>query len=244
MTSELDNIAVVLMHTRDVRNIGGAVRAMKNTGLSQLRLVAPAPFAAEDITGIAHRSEDVLASMRVVPTLGEALADATYVVGTSARARGDLPARSDVRTLAAELRARAQRGRVALLFGPEDNGLDNAALDRCHALVRLPINPAYTSLNLAQAVLLLGYELWMAAPAQPAQPAASSQPATAADLEQCFAEAERALQAIQFFKSGSAPTMRALRQLLQRAEPQAREVALLTAIAREVQAFLRRTASQ
>lgn len=240
MTSELDNIAVVLMHTRDVRNIGGAVRAMKNTGLSQLRLVAPTPFAAEDITGIAHRSEDVLASMRVVDTLDEALADATYVVGTSARARGDLPSRTDVRALAAELRTRAQQGRVALLFGPEDNGLDNAALDRCHALVRLPINPAYTSLNLAQAVLLLGYELWMAQPAQPAA-ADAAQPATADALEQCFAETERALHAIQFFKSGSAPTMRALRQLLQRAEPQSREVALLTAIAREVQAFLRRT---
>ena len=225
---------------RDVRNIGGVVRAMKNTGLTKLRLVEPAPFDQADLTGIAHRAEDIVAQIETFSSLEAALADAHYVVGTSARARGDHLARSDVRVLASELRAQAVNQRIALLFGPEDNGLDNAALDRCHTLVRLPLDPTYPSLNLAQAVLLLAYEIWMAAPL-PAPTNELPTPATAGQLETLFAEAEHTLQAIAFFKSGSAPTMRTLRQLARRATLRDREAALLTAIAREVRAFLHRS---
>ena len=233
-----ENLIIVLHRPRDVRNIGGVVRAMKNTGLLRLRLVEPAPFDIADITGIAHRAEDVLARLEVFADLDAALADVHHVVGTSARRRGARQARSDVRALAVELRARAEQQTLALLFGPEDNGLDNAALDRCHTLVQLPLDPAYPSLNLAQAVLLLTYELWMAE----ASPAARSQalPASAGQLETLFVEAETALQAIGFFKAGSTPTMRVLRQLAQRAELHEREIRLFTAIAREVQAVLAR----
>lgn len=234
-----EHIIIVLHRPRDVRNIGGVVRAMKNTGLVRLRLVEPVSFDPADISGIAHRAEDVLAQMETFASLDAALADAHYIVGTSARARGDLLARSDVRVLASELRTRAERETIALLFGPEDNGLDNDALDRCHALVRLPLDPAYPSLNLAQAVLLLAYELWMAAP-QPTSLAIPPPPAPAGQVEVLFTETEAALRAIAFFKAGSAPTMRVLRQLAHRAELREREAALLTAIAREVQAFLQR----
>lgn len=234
-----DSIIVVLYRPRDVRNIGSVVRAMLNTGLARLRLVAPPAFAPEDVLGIAHRSEGVLARVEIFDTLDAALADATFVLGTSARARGEQPLRSDVRQLAHELRARAERETVALLFGPEDNGLDNAALDRCHTVLRLPINPAYPSLNLAQAVFVVCYELWMAGEPSPNEQQAV-QHASSGQLETLFHETEQALHAIEFFKSGSTATMRTLRQIAYRAELDEREAALLAAVAREVQRFLER----
>jgi TrmH family RNA methyltransferase len=240
----LDNFIIVLHQPRDVVNIGGVVRAMKNMGLRRLRLVAPAPFDPADIIGIAHRSEDILAVLGIYADLDAALADVTYVVGTSARPHADHPVwSSDVRALAPELPARATAGPVALLFGPEDNGLDNAALDRCHLVLRLPTDPTYPSLNLAQAVLLLLYELRMAVLVAAPSPPTAAAPATAAQLETLFATWEQALQAVEFFKTGRRTgIMRSLRSLFHRADPTGREVALLTAIAREVVQFLRRNA--
>ncbi len=238
-TQPLDQILVVLHQPRDVVNIGGVVRAMKNTGVSRLRLVAPAPFTPADITGIAHRSEDVLANTQVFPTLDEALADTSYVVGTTARVRGNHLVRSDIRALAPELLRRTAGGPVALLFGPEDNGLDNDALDHCHTIVSLPINPAYPSLNLAQAALLLLYELYSSAGSAVEQDALEA--ATTPQLETLFVASEQALSTIQFFKSGNAAhIMRELRQVAHKAALTPREASLLTAIAREVVAFLRR----
>lgn len=233
---------VVLHQPRDVRNIGAVVRAMKNMGFARLRLVRPAPFDPADIRGIAHRSDDILAALTVHDTLAEALADAAYVLGTSERAHPDRPTRADLRPLAGELHARASGGLVALLFGPEDNGLDSAALDRCHALLSLPTEPAYPSLNLAQAAMLLLYELRQAAPAAPPTPASPGPaPATQAEIDAAMAAIETALGAIDFAKSGNpAPAVRGLRALLLRAVPNRREAALVAAVAREVVRALRR----
>ncbi len=238
-----DHFIIVLHQPRDAVNIGGVVRAMKNMGFRHLRLVAPAPFDPADITGIAHRSEDILAALGLYASLDAALADVTYVVGTSARSHAEHPVHGDVRSLAPRLLAHAPAGSVALLFGPENNGLDNAALDRCHLVLRLATDPAYPSLNLAQAVLLLLYELRMATIAAVPSPPLPATPATAAQLETLFTTWEQALQAVEFFKSGQrVGIMRNLRNLFHRADPTGREVALLTAIAREVVQFLRRNA--
>ncbi len=236
----LDQFVLVLHQPQDVVNIAAVVRAMKNMGLRHLRLVAPAPFDPADVRGIAHRSDDILAALQIYSTLDAALADAVYVVGTSEHRHSKHPVRSDLRSLASELLQYAAAGPVALLFGPEDNGLDHAALDRCHIVLSLPSDPAYPSLNLAQAALLLMYELRVAALAAPPLPAVR-QPAPAANLETFFGAAEGALQAIEFFKSGSRePVMRVLRQLIYRATPDPSEIALLTAMARELRHFLRR----
>jgi len=226
-----DQLIVVLHRPRDVRNIGAVVRAMKNFGFRQLRLVQPAPFDPADLLGIAHRSEDLVGAIVQFPDLPAALADACYVLGTSERAH---PGRADLRPLAAELLARAAVGPVALLFGPEDKGLDSAALDRCNAVLTLPADPAYPSLNLAQAALLLLYELRMAAAGAPHPPPARLA-APAAELETLSAALSTALDAVGFVKSGDgAATMRRLRALLTRAEPDSAEAALLTAFAREI----------
>lgn len=239
-----EQFIVVLHRPRDVVNIGGTVRALKNMGFRHLRLVDPVPFAPADVCGIAHRSEDVLATMRSYASLDQALADVGYVVGTTEHIHGQHAVRQDIRAVAPELLQRAAVAPVALLFGTEDNGLDLAALDRCQTLLRLPTDPAYPSLNLAQAVLLLLYELRMAAH-QPVSLAVASrtlrQSAPVARLEVLFAAWEEALQAIEFFKTPQrASVLRRLRALCYRAGPDEREAALLTAIAREVVRFLQR----
>lgn len=231
--SPLFTITVVLFQPRDVRNIGAVVRAMKNMGVGQLRLVDPAPFDPADLRGIAHRSDDLLARMEQFPTLDTALADLQYVVGTSEHSHAERPMRHDIRTLAAELCAQAATNRVALLFGPEDNGLSHAELDRCHTIVRLPTDPAYPSMNLAQAALLLLYELRMAAEAP--LPDRMPELATGAELTATLEAIETAVAAVRFVKAGSgARTLRTLRTLLYRARPDKREAALLAALARAV----------
>lgn len=242
----LDHIIIILHRPRDPVNIGGVVRAMKNMGVRRLRLVDPVAFDAYHITGIAHRSDDILAAAEQYATLDEALADVGYVIGTTARQRSERPVRDDIRMLAGDWIARSAHTTVACVFGPEDTGLDNAALDRCHLVVSLPVDPTYASLNLAQAALLLMYELRMAALAQTdASTAAKSAfpPPTGAQYEQLFDSTERALHAMEFFKPGRAEgVMRTLRALTFRAAPDQREIGLLTAIAREVVNVLRRRA--
>lgn len=233
----MDQLVVVLHRPRDVRNIGAVVRAMKNMGFARLRLVAPAPFDRADLLGIAHRSEDLVAAIERFDDLPAALADVRLVVGTSERPHPGRTMRGDLRPLAAELVGRAAAaGPVALLFGPEDNGLDAEALDRCHLVLSLPADPAYPSLNLAQAAMLILYELRMAA-AGPPPPPPQRAGATGAEHER-FAEAlAAAVAAVGFVKSGDgAATLRRLRALVARAEPDSAELALLTALMREVAA--------
>ena len=239
---EAANIIVVLDRPQDAVNIGAVVRALKNMGFAWLRLVQPRPFAVTDLERVAHHAEDVIAQIAVFATLDEALADTVYVVGASAITHGGRTLRRDVETLSHELIERAGVGKVALLFGTEDDGLDRTALDRCHCIVTLPTNPDYPALNLAQSVLLFLYEL---ARRQRAQRAAQGeqaamvgndvarQPVPQAILEQLFKRSEEALTALHFFRYNPPAVMRTLRRIAYRAELQPEEVALLLAIARQ-----------
>jgi TrmH family RNA methyltransferase len=239
--NRLDNIVVVLCRPQKLVNIAGAIRAMKNMGLQRLRLVRPAEYNPADIVGIAHRSTDVLAATTLHASLDDALADALYVAGTTARTRELVPRHATPREVAPELLARAEHGPIALLFGSEDNGLTAEELDRCHCVLRIPTDPHYRSLNLAQAVLIVAYELWQASEQPAPATSRSAQLATAAQLEVLFNAAERTLWGIEFFKAASsAVIMRSLRSLIHRAEPDAREAALLQAMALETLNFLRR----
>src|SRR3954447_3565343 len=216
--NRLDNIVVVLCRPQKLVNIAGTIRAMKNMGLSRLRLVRPAEYDPADIEGIAHRSADVLAATTLHASLDDALADAVYVAGTTARQRELALQQVTPRAAAPELLVRAERGPVALLFGSEDNGLTAEELDRCHCVLRIPTDPSYRSLNLAQAVLIVAYELWQADEQPGSTTIRSFQPANAAQLERVFDATERALWAIEFFKTGgSAVIMRSLRGLIYRA---------------------------
>lgn len=237
MNTDVQNcgVVVVLHRPQDAVNIGAVVRACKNMGFAQLRLVQPRPYNTAELSRVAHHAEDVIAQIRVFDTLDEALADASCVVGTSAIAHPGRPLRRDVETLSRELVARSQTGLVALLFGTEDDGLGAAALDRCHCIVALPTNPLYPALNLAQSVLLFLYELDRQRRAQQAapEPAAAQPRVPQALLEQLFLRSEEALAAIGFFKYDPPAVLRTLRQIAYRADLRAEEVALLLAIARQ-----------
>ncbi|MEZ4681224.1 MAG: RNA methyltransferase [Caldilineaceae bacterium] len=241
-TTPLAAIAVVLHRPQEAVNVGAVVRAMKNMGVNDLRLVQPADFDRNEILRLAHRCDDILDQMTVHADLDAALADVIYVVGTAAISHYKRPLTQDLRGLAGDLINRAWQGRVALLFGQEDDGLDHHALDRCHLVAMLPSNPDYPALNLAQSVLLFLYEIRMAAlgqqPGQEEEPHAPNNPvATQAELERLFQLSEEALTAIDFFRYNPTAVMRTLRQLAYRAALRSEETALLIGIMRKIARF-------
>jgi TrmH family RNA methyltransferase len=231
-------ICVVLDEPQDLVNIAHVVRALKNFGFRDLRLVRPREYDAYRIEGIAHQTQDILARVARFDQLDDALADAVHVVGFTARGRSAKRNVQRPRAAAAEILARAATGPVALLFGREDKGLSNAALDRCHRVVTMPTEPAYPSLNLAHAVVLMLYELALArgAEAQPFKaPRREGPPATAADQERLMGDVEAALRVIEFFKTRQAETvLRTVREVMHRTPLDAREAKLLRAMAIEV----------
>lgn len=247
--SQLDGVRVVLHETQDLVNVAATVRAMKNMGLLDLRLVGAVPFDSWRVQGIAHDTTDVVDRMRVHESLDDAMGDCVLVAAFTARRRAAKWTVVTPREAAPRLLDAAQDGPVALLFGREDRGLPNEALDRAQLHVTIP-STAYASLNLAQAVVIGLYELHLAAgdvtrPRRP--PRKDAPPPPVAELERYYADAERALEAIDFFKTRYREhVMRSWRSLIARAEPNARELSLLRATAIEVVKKLereRRTAS-
>lgn len=158
----LEGIRIVLVRPRRGGNVGAAARVMKNFGLGELVVVAPRTRVGAVGERMAAHARDVLARRTTVPSLADAIADCALVVGTAGRDFAHLRAASP-RAVAPEIVAASGRGRVALVFGPEDHGMSNADLGLCQRLVRIPTGAAYPSLNLAQAVAVLGYELRIAA---------------------------------------------------------------------------------
>jgi len=231
-------IVVVLHEPQDLVNIAHVVRGLKNFGLRDLRLVTPREYDAFRVGGIAHKTDDILERVKLYDSLDQALADCVHVVGFTARGRTAKRNLQRPREAAQEILARAAAGPVALLFGREDKGLSNEALDRCHRVVTIPTSSAYPSLNLGHAVVLMLYELALARgdEGRPFKaPRREGQPATLADLERLFGDAEAALGVIDFFKTRQAEgVMRTLREVLHRAPLDEREAKLLRAIAIEV----------
>jgi TrmH family RNA methyltransferase len=231
-------IVVVLHEPQQLANIAHVVRAMKNFGFADLRLVNPVEYDPYRIEGIAHRSADLLGRVRLFDDLPAAIADCVHVVAYTARGRTAKRNQQRPRAATAEILTLARQGSVALLFGREDKGLPNEALDLAHRTVTIPTSPDYPSLNLGHAVVLALYELALAqgAEEQPAKaPRRKAPPATAEALEQLFAEAERALDAVDFFKTRQrALVMRTVREVVHRVPLDLREAKLLKAMAIEV----------
>ena len=242
-SSPLANVAIVLFEPQDHVNIAAAVRAMKNMGVHQLRLVRPVPWDPVRLEGIAHDTQDVIDAIRSFDSLDEAIADCVRVAGFTARRRAAKRQIVEPRAMAPDVLAWAREGPVALMFGREDSGLPNEALDRAHLVVTIPTTE-HSSLNLAQAVLVALYEMHLAADTATrllAPPRKDAPPATSEQYEQLFADAERALAAIQFFKTRQTEhIMRSVRSLAFRARPDAREISLARAMAIEVVRFLDR----
>lgn len=221
----------VLVNTSHPGNIGAAARAMKNMGLADLCLVAPQEFPSAEATARASGADDLLADARVVAQLDTAVADASLVIGASARSR-TLPVPMLNPRECAELVMQQPDGELsALLFGRERTGLTNEELDRCHYLVQIPTNPDYPSLNVAAAVQVIAYELRMAAGIASDKVEKSHRYATAEEMEQFYRHLEEALIGIEFLDPDNPrQLMRRLRRLFGRVRPNENEINILRGI--------------
>ncbi|MGH7538160.1 MAG: RNA methyltransferase [Gemmatimonadales bacterium] len=239
-------IVVVLHEPQDLVNIAHVVRAMKNFGFRDLRLVNPREYEAYRIEGIAHQTHDITSRVARFDSLDAALGDCVHVVGFTARGRTAKRNLQRPREAAGEILAAVEVGPVALLFGREDKGLSNEALDRCHRVVTIPSAPSYPSLNLGHAVVVMLYEVALARgdetrPFKP--PRRRADAATVEETERLFGDAQRALEAIEFFKTRDREhVMRTVREIAHRVPLDQREVKLLRAMVIEVVKYRERLA--
>ncbi len=243
-TEELRRVTVVLSQPQDPVNIGAVVRAMKNMGLRRLHLVQPADFDPYRIEGVAHTGLDIIESAKIFDRLEDGLAQCNLVIGTTARGRSVRRNYRRPREAASEIVDTARSGQdVALLLGREDRGLRNEELDLCDRVVVIPTHPDHSSLNLAQAFLVIAYELWLAAEGEGPfkEPRRTAARAGRDELEGLFKEIEASLRAVEFFKAHTVtPIMRTVREVAGRADLDEREVMLFKAMAYEVRNYMRR----
>jgi len=159
--ANLDNIAIVLVQPQIPENIGGAARAMNNMGLSRLVLIEPKNCDPCRVLKTATGSSNTLIEkMEIYRDLREALAPYHYLIGTTARTGSLRPTTARPRLLAQSLVSVSQNNLVGILFGPEDRGLSNDQLRHCHTAVTIP-TASFSSLNLAQAVMIICYEIFL-----------------------------------------------------------------------------------
>jgi len=226
------SIRIVLVGTTHPGNIGAVARAMKNMGVADLALVEPRHFPHKDATARASGAVDVLNNTVVADSLEDALKDCVFTVGASARSRAINWPTLEPRECAARLLSENEAGPVAAVFGPEKYGLTNEHLDLCDALLTIPTNPDFSSLNLGMAVQILTYEL-RAAGIDRDQPEyeADAPLATSSDMEHFYAHLESVLTDIQFLNPDNPRhLMRRLRRLFIRARPDQNEVNILRGI--------------
>ena len=214
-------------------NIGSTVRALLNTGFQRLRLVQPVAYSAERLDDMAHRSNALVEQIETFAHLNEALANVSYVVGFSGRSRGERRAVS-LPEFAPTLTALAATAPVALVFGREDRGLDNAAIEQCSQLISIPVDPCYPSLNLADAVLLALYTIRGLATTAELLP--STDLADQASHDQLLNLLDQLLSKLKFSRTSGqqASAVRIVRDLLARARPSPSEIALVTAMCRKM----------
>jgi tRNA (cytidine32/uridine32-2'-O)-methyltransferase len=229
----LQRVRVVLINTTHPGNIGAAARAMKVMGLSNLHLVTPKSYPHADATALASGADDLLQHAQLHESLDTALAGCGLVLGTSARLRSLVMPQLDAREAARRALAEATRHDIALLFGRERYGLTNEEMQCCHQLVHIPSNPNYSSLNLAQAVQIMCYELRVSAigSAGQAQEQLDYEPVDGLQMERFYAHLEQALLDIRFLNPEQPrKLMMRLRRLFNRSRPDQNEVNILRGI--------------
>ena len=230
----LTNLRIVLVRPRYSGNIGAVARAMGNMGINDLALVSPAQLCRDEADAMAVHARNVLDTMQVHTSLRAAVADCGLVVGTTRRPGLYREGALTLREFAPHVAATATANRVALVFGPEDSGLANEDLRFCHRLVTIPTDLTYASLNVAQAVLLCCYEVFLAA--QGEVPASPRPLAVAERQELMYEKLKSALRKIGFLH-GDNPDhiMFALRRVLGRAGLEDRDVRILLGMARQIE---------
>jgi tRNA/rRNA methyltransferase len=232
--------AIILVRPQLSENIGTAARAMLNCGLTDLRLVNPKPDWLQERTFAAASGADrVLLSARVFDAIGPAVADLHRVWASTARNRFMVKPVDSPRAAAAVMRAAAAEGLASgVLFGPERTGLENDDLTMADTVLSVPLNPEYCSLNLAQCVLLVGYEWFQAAVDEPPRPMTkgAEPPASKEKLLAFFGHLERELDSCGFLRiPEKRPSMvRNIRNMFQRAGLTGQEIQTLHGMVHEL----------
>ncbi|MBS0533520.1 MAG: TrmJ/YjtD family RNA methyltransferase [Proteobacteria bacterium] len=195
---------VILVEPQMGENIGAAARAMANFGLGRLRLVKPRQgWPNEKAVTMAAGADRILDGARLYETLEEAVADCSFVIATTARHHDQHKPIIDAQQAAAETAPRVAGGEtVALVFGRERNGLENHEVGLADRILTLPVNPAFASLNLAQAVIVVAYEWFKLAGSEAVREDAprSSPPVGKQQLGAFFRDLERELEKVEFFR--------------------------------------------
>jgi len=232
-------VRIVLIETSHPGNIGAVARAMKNMCVEELYLVNPADYPSGVATARASGADDVLANAIVCENLEDAIADCSLVVGASARLRSVNWPELNPRECADLIKQQDEPDTVAILFGREDSGLTNAELDKCQYLVHIPTNPKYMSLNIAAAVQVICYEVFIALNYAPTNKVEIKQVieeehggrASAKEMEGLFQHMESALTEIGFLRPPSCQKlMRRLRRLYNRATPDSTDINILRGV--------------
>ncbi|MDJ0782221.1 MAG: RNA methyltransferase [Desulfosarcinaceae bacterium] len=229
----LDHIAIVLQRPRYPENIGSAARAMRNMGMRRLVVVAPEDDDLQRIYRLAtHAARDVVDAMVRCDNLKAALGDFQYVVGTTARLGGERKRIATPGSMAAEVADLSQSNQVALLFGPEDRGLSNEDLRLCHSLVNIP-TADFASLNLAQAVMVLCYELFQTR--LPAPKPGTPRLATRRELDGMYDQVKEMLVRINYIQPENPDYwMNKLRHWFSRMHLRGGEVSIIRGICRQM----------
>ena len=232
-TARLDSIKIVLINPQIPENIGSTARAMHNMGVSNLILVNPKNC---DLTRVLKTatgtSIDLIEQMEVFDNLMDAIGGCSYIVGTTARTGNHRPAITDPRRLAHDLVDLTENNQVAILFGPEDKGLSNEHLKFCDTIVTIP-TASFSSLNLAQAVMLLCYELFLAG--RDHEIKSIPRLADRFELEGMYAHLKDVLLKIGFIQPQNPEHwMLNIRRFLSRLTLRAREVRIIRGICRQI----------
>jgi len=233
VSAALQRVRIVLINTTHPGNIGAAARAMKVMGLGALHLVTPKIFPHAEATARASGADELLQAATVHSSLDSAVAGCGLLLGTSARSRSLAMPQLDARAAARRALSETAQHEVAVLFGRERYGLTNEEMQRCHALVQIPANPEYSSLNLAQAVQILAYELRMAELGGNGleRDALDWEPVDALQMERFYEHLEQVLLDIRFLNPEQPKKlMMRLRRLFNRARPDQNEVNILRGI--------------
>jgi TrmH family RNA methyltransferase len=240
-------VRIVLVRPENSANIGATARAIANMGLAGLDLVSPGDWRTVEAWRMAWRAEDTLEQARVFGSLDEALTGAVYTAGLTGRSGGRVEP-ATVGAMAEEIASLAPEAPVSLVFGPESKGLTERDLLRCQRRVRIPSHPAQPSLNLAQAVMVAAYEIFVKgseprdATPERAGRAGRAERAEQGEIERALGSLRDAMLEIGFLPVEN-PEARFVewRELFGRAGVSAREVKLILALARRIRGARRAT---
>ncbi|UCG39172.1 MAG: RNA methyltransferase [bacterium] len=232
-SERLKRVSVVLCRPRYGGNVGSAARAVGNMGLGGLILAAPEDYAVSEARMFAASASEVLESARTFDSLEEALEGQDMVLGASRRVRSSRTRIMTPREASSYLLENLADGRAAVVFGPEDSGLSASELSLCHGIVSIPADAACPSLNLAQAVMVLAYELRVGVD-EPSS-VRSFGGSTGQEREQVLAQMSSVLERSGFFiRNPREKVMVHLREILSRGLRTSRDARIMRGVFRRI----------